>query len=347
MKKQLKLLITGLIVALTVITTIQHANAQGNDKSVVKSNDKVFVGLLFDQFASDRWQVEAKYLSLQLQSLGAETTLRVAHSDASKQVSQAKELIDAGVDMLIVISVDATESMEIVEMAKEKGVYVVAYDRPIFDARVDLYFSFDSKEVGRLQAKAALEAVPKGNYVLVNGPSIDNNAVQIKLGQMEVLSPLIKSGDIKILADLELDSWHEMTAMMALLDLNLDKNAIDCIISAADILSTGVVEYLEDEAHMRRIYITGQDANPNAIESINQGYQNMTILKPLKTLAINSANHAYALAKNKSKEGLKKIIIDGMEFDGMLYEMIRIDTSNVKTNVELREQLDSFGTHGE
>ena len=78
---------------------------------------------------------------------------------------------------------------------------MISYDRLIKNSDVDLYVSFDNERVGEMQATAITELVPKGNYVLIEGADTDNNAHLFKKGQMNVLQPLIDSGDIKVVYD--------------------------------------------------------------------------------------------------------------------------------------------------
>ena len=63
---------------------------------------------------------------------------------------------------------------------------MVGYDRLIENPEA-FYITFDNKEVGRMQARAVLEAMPEGNYAFIKGSSADPNADFLFSGQMEVL----------------------------------------------------------------------------------------------------------------------------------------------------------------
>ena len=95
-------------------------------------------------------------------------------------------LISQGANVLIVLAQDGTAIKPSVASAVSNGVPVIAYDRLIEDART-FYLTFDNVEVGRMQARAVLAAMPKGRYVMIKGSPVDPNADFLRGGQQEVL----------------------------------------------------------------------------------------------------------------------------------------------------------------
>ena len=57
-------------------------------------------------------------------------------------------------DAIVIISIDPDELVDSVKKARDAGIKVIAYDRPIPKADVDLYISFDNGKVGELMAEA-------------------------------------------------------------------------------------------------------------------------------------------------------------------------------------------------
>jgi D-xylose transport system substrate-binding protein len=81
---------------------------------------------------------------------------------------------------------------------------VVGYDRMIDNPRA-FYLTFDNVEVGRMQAREVLKAMPKGRYVMIEGSPVDPNAAYLRCGQQEVLQAAINAGDVTIVADVYTD----------------------------------------------------------------------------------------------------------------------------------------------
>lgn len=287
------------------------------------------VGLLLDSYIIDRWYADEKHFTEKIQSLGAECIVEMPNGDADEQVKLGRKLIAQGVDVIVLVATDAVKALEIIKEAGKAGIPVIAYDRLIHSPDVAYYIGYNSLKVGRLQAQYALDRVPKGNYVLINGPASDNNSSQFSNGQMEVLQPEIKSGKIKIVGNVTLDSWSELEAMMKMSELFASMKGVpNAIIAPNDAVALGTVQsYLKG---WNNIIITGQDADPPAVRNIISGLQSMTIYKPIRPLAEKAAEVAVAVARkndiagslllNNGKHSIKAFLLDPVVVDSSNYE---------------------------
>src|SRR5260221_12910461 len=147
------------------------------------------IGFLMDDYISERWYSDQKYFTEKVKELGGEVLVEIAYADTTKQMELAKKLIASGVKVLVIVPTDAHQAARIVDMAKKSGVAVVAYDRLILSENIAAYISYDNQKVGRLQAEYALQKVPQGKFILINGPTSYNNAGLFKAGQQKVLTP--------------------------------------------------------------------------------------------------------------------------------------------------------------
>src|SRR6476659_3248846 len=114
---------------------------------------------------------------------------------------------------LIVAPHNGEIAASIVEAAHRRGVPVIAYDRLIRDCDVDLYISHQVVRMGEMQGEYALKHVPKGNYVLIGGSPTDYNAMLLRKGQMNILEPAAKRGDIKIVSQQFAREWKPEEAL--------------------------------------------------------------------------------------------------------------------------------------
>jgi len=136
----------------------------------------VKVGLLFDAFDLERWESDRDYIVERVEEQGGTVEVKVASNDAREQAAQANELLNAGVDVLVVIPVDQFAAAEIVEAAHQHNVKVISYDRLIKNCALDYYVSTDNVEIGSLQASYLTTIRPTGNYALIGGAMNDNNS---------------------------------------------------------------------------------------------------------------------------------------------------------------------------
>src|SRR5215831_3523074 len=161
---------------------------------------KIRIGFSMDTLKEERWHRDRDLLVARARELGAEVLVQAANGSDALQNAQAENLLTQGVDVLLVAPHNGKTAAVIVEAAHRAGVPVIAYDRLIRDADVDLYVSFDNVRVGELQAEYLVRRRPTGNYVLVGGAPTDNNALLFREGQLKVLQPLVARGDIHIVA---------------------------------------------------------------------------------------------------------------------------------------------------
>lgn len=260
---------------------------------------KTEVGLLLANTEVERWSKDRDAFVKMVNELKGEVIVKDAKGDPDLQFQQALELINSGVDVIVIVPSDKIVAQGIVKMAKSSRIPVIAYDRIIRDCDLDFYVSADNIQVGELQADYLTKIKPVGNYALMTGPESDNNSYQLYIGWMDILQPLIDKGDINIVYSGFADKWDAKEGYRIMDDLLQKETKIDAVITGADVLATGVVNVLRDRDLDGTILLAGQDADVNAVQNIAIGSQTMTVYKPLGEMAYHAAQAAVKLAKGK------------------------------------------------
>ena len=250
------------------------------------------IGMLLDDFNVDRWFMDIHYFTETIKSLGGQVMIKVAYSDAEKQNSQAQELINLGVKVLVVVAVDNNSNAAIVNAAQTAGVKTILYDRMIYNCRPDFFITYNPIVIGKLQAQYALRIKPKGVYILISGPESDSNSRQLREGQMEVLQPYISRGDIKILHEKQTNDWSELEAFYFIEHILENGEDIDAVIAANDALALGAIMALEQYDLDGKVVVTGQDAELEACRQLLAERQTMTVYKSIKKQATIAAETA-------------------------------------------------------
>ena len=130
-----------------------------------------------DTLKEERWQRDHDAFEAACKKADVDCLITVADNKADKQASDVDNLLTQGVDVLVIAPHDATQAASMVDKAKAQGIPVVSYDRLINSDKIDAYISHQVPVLGHKIAEYALQHVPKGNYVIVDGSSKDNNAV--------------------------------------------------------------------------------------------------------------------------------------------------------------------------
>jgi D-xylose transport system substrate-binding protein len=304
-KKIFAILLASVYVAGTLFL-VGCAETQGHPHK----GEKITIGFSMDTLKEERWYTDRDEFVAKAKQLDANVIVDVAYDDADEQLKQVKSLIEQDIDLLVIIPHDANSAAAAVAMAKKAGIKVISYDRLIRNANVDLYISFDNVKVGELQAQAMIKAVPKGSYVIVDGPATDYNTVMIDQGIMNVLKPYIDNKQITIAKEFSSADWMADEASDGINKFLQDSGKIDAVIAENDSLAGGVINTLSEYHLVPHVPVVGMDADLSACQRVVEGQQLMTVYKPIYKLAIAAADFAVKMARGEDI-GVTEKINDG------------------------------------
>ena len=245
----------------------------------------------------ERWIKDKDFLTDHLESRGAKVYARMAEGSQETQNEQIKLLINKKPDVLIIVPVNSKKCGAVANLARNKGIKVIAYDRIIKNCNLDFYLSFDNVKVGELQAEYITRIKPTGEYAVLGGSPTDNNSSLIKLGQMNILQPLITKGDIDIVLDRFVMDWSPERSFEIVDQYLNEHEPMDAIIAASDAVADGAAKALKKHKLGGKVLLTGQDATVKACKRIVEGTQTMTVYKSIESLAYSTAKIAIDLAK--------------------------------------------------
>jgi D-xylose transport system substrate-binding protein len=298
-------------------------------------DDRITIGFSMDTLKEERWQRDRDLVVAKAKEMGVEVLVQAANGNDALQNEQAENLLTQGVDVLLVVPHNSRTTAVIVESAHRSGVPVIAYDRLISDADLDLYVSFDPVRVGELQGEYAAKRKAKGNYVLIGGAPTDNNAVLLRQGQLKVLQPLIDRGDIKVVSDQWAKDWQAVEALKIMENaLTRTGNQVDAVVVSNDGTAGGALQALGEQGLAGRVLVTGQDAELSACQRIATGQQTMTVYKPISRLAAKAVEMAVKLARKQPVGEPTKGVNNGRkDVPSILLESIAVDKDNLASTV--------------
>src|ERR1700720_1332070 len=270
--------------------------------------DTLKIGFSVEAMKGERWQTDLSSFEARAQQLGAKVISSDADGDDDLQFQQVKEMIKAGIQVLVLLPRDTTKASRMVDAAKSARVKVISYDRLVLNSDVDLYVSFDRHEIGRMQAAYLVRNAPKGNYVLIAGSPNDEGAKILHDEQMKVLQPYIDRGDIKVVADGYTKEWLPSEAYLFMLNaIDSVQGNIAAVVASNDAMAGGAIQALLEHSLAGKVLVSGQDADLAAIICIAQGTQAMTVYKPITNEAAVAAEEGVRLAKGEKTRANRTI----------------------------------------
>jgi D-xylose transport system substrate-binding protein len=336
-------LIVYLFIALLLFRWVYNSSPADRHFSIKQSlqKDTVKIGLSMNSLLEDRWQRDRDIFITTAKELGAEVFVQVAFNDPKQQISQIRYLLSKNIDVLVIIPSDKNILAPIIKEVRSRGIRVISYESLIESESIDLYVGFDNFEAGRLQAQAMLKSVPRGDYILLNGPINDNTALMNKKGQLEVLEPYISKGDIKIIYQESIPFLDPKYAVRFINNAIIQYKDIDAIIAPNDICAGEIIKFLSDKLTAHNIKIIGSDADLLACRRIYQGMQQGTIYKPIEKLARTAAEYAVELANGDNIDVQDKISLGQVNIPSIILPVEYVDKNNL---IEVIDTKNKFHT---
>jgi D-xylose transport system substrate-binding protein len=304
MKTISKLLGTALSVILLIgvgSSVWAAGGAQGQSGTAGPKDIKdIKVGVSIGHTQEERWQREIEMFRQYAREKGFELIVQSAENNAQRQVAQCENLVNQGIDVLILQSLDADAVAPIIDMAHREGIKVIAYDRFAMNCDLDYYITFDSFKVGVVQATFVVDRVKKGNYIWLKGGPEDNNAHLVANGQKSVLQPYIDRKDINVVLEQWCRGWDPNEALKHTENaLTMVNNDIQAVVASNDGTAGGAIQALAAQNLAGKVPIAGQDADLAACQRIVEGIQTGTVYKPLAKLNLAAMELAVAIATGK------------------------------------------------
>ena len=263
------------------------------------------VGVILPETQSSaRWEgFDKPLLTAAMQAEGLDADIQNAQGDEQKFSTLADGMISSGVKVLVIASISSESGAAVAAKAKAQGIPTIDYDRLNLGGSSDYYVSFDNEKVGQLQGQGLVQGLDekgKANpqIIEIEGAPTDNNTTLFYNGQQTVLKPKYDSGQYKLVQKQAIEKWSNQvggTTFEQILTGNGGR--VDGVLAANDGLAGAVITVLTKNGLNGQVPVTGQDATPDGLQAILRGDQYMTVYKPIKQEADNTAKLAAALAK--------------------------------------------------
>lgn len=323
-------LVLSLVSSLMLLSGCEKKTQEQEDEQS-EDAQQLEIGMSIDSYVIERWQRDRDVFVSTAKEQGALVNVQNANGDVDTQISQIRYLIKKKVDVLVIICIDSDSLSEVIGEAKMEGIKVIAYDRLIKNADVDLYISFDNEMVGTLMGSALVASgLPNKKVLMLTGPTTDNNVSMIDAGFEQVMQ---KTG-MKIVDKSHADGWKAELAADYIYEHPQVLDEIDAIMCGNDNIATTVIRTLAEKRLAGKIKIVGQDADLEACQRIVEGTQVMTVYKPVEKLAQTAVQYAVRLANGGDLKDVEKTIFDGnYDVPYVVLEPIAVNRNNMEETV--------------
>ncbi|MGC3996497.1 MAG: substrate-binding domain-containing protein [Anaeromyxobacter sp.] len=230
----MKKLLLALLAAL-LIPTFASAQAKVKIGVSIPTADHGWTGGInwWAKKAIADWQAKDKNVEFYL----------VTASDPQKQVNDVEDLMQKGINALVILAHDSAPLTPIVKKAYEKGIYVVSVDRGLTEKAENVYIAGDNPGLGRVSGEWLGAAMGgKGNVVVLEGIPCVINTERVE-GFKQVMAK--KYPGVKIL-DSQPAYWDTQKGLQIMENYLQKYKQIDAVWAQDDDVLIGVLQAIKE-----------------------------------------------------------------------------------------------------
>ena len=257
--------------------------------------------ILPDTTSSPRWTTyDPAILQRSFDDAKVPVSIENAHGDKARFAQLADQMIEGGVKVLMIVSLDPDSGTAVLKKARDAGIKTIDYDRLTLGGGADYHVSFDNVQAGMLLGNGLLDCLRAQNaanpvVAELNGPATDNNATLFKRGYDAMLQPRYDDATFTKGPDQAVPGWNEAEAASIFEQMLDQQPKIRGVLAANDVLARAVIGVLRERGQNGKVPVTGQDASIEGLRNILTGDQCMTVYRAVRPEAQAAANLAIDL----------------------------------------------------
>ncbi|MDO4321887.1 MAG: substrate-binding domain-containing protein [Lachnospiraceae bacterium] len=207
---------------------------------------------------------------------GIELQIYDGNYDAELQINQVKQMLEDGVDGLILNPQEAVRCSECVDAAVEAGVPVIAVNTRVENDGITSYVGSDDVEAGEMIMERAAEALAgKGNVVILEGPLGQSAQLDRLQGMKNILK---ENPGIQVIGD-KTANWSRLEAQTVMAKWLDTFDRIDAVVAENDDMALGAVQAIKDDGRIpgEDILVVSIDGSEDAQAAVQEGSILMTV----------------------------------------------------------------------
>lgn len=227
--------------------------------------------------------------------LGIETIVVDAQNDSAKQSNDVDDLMQKGVNVLLINPTDSAAISTVVQSANNLGIPVITLDRSADQGEVEALVASDNAKGGKMAAEYIVQLLGKGAKVVeLEGVAGASATRERGKGFHEVADQ-----DLKVIAKqtADFDRVKGLNVMENLLQANPD---VQAVFAHNDEMALGAIEAIRSSG--KDIPVIGFDGNEDALKSIQAGQLTATVAQQPELIGQLAVQAAHDVLQGKTVE---------------------------------------------
>lgn len=305
MKKRLEYINNTAIIAVNIaaILTGFFFFLGGLDFSSSQKENSYLIGASYMTMNNEFYKIIEEEIIHRVEAEGDRIVLRDPALDVDRQIEQIQDMLDMGVDVLIITPVDWGSLTEILTKAKEQGTYIVVLDTNVQDSElVDCTITSDNYQAGVIVGDYFLEHHEQARIIIMTHEAAKSGQDRVQ-GFINTVSA---DGDIEIVKRIECEGQLEI-AMPQLKQIIEEGILFDSVFCLNDLAGVGAAAALDEKNMLGDVALYGVDASPDSKALIAEGLMDASAAQFPAKIGKEASEVIYCLLNGESVE--KNILV--------------------------------------
>lgn len=239
----------------------------GKDFSLNQKEDSYLIGASYMTMNNEFYEIMSEEITHRVEAEGDRMVLRDPALSLERQIEQINEMLDMGIDLLILTPVDVGGLNEVLKRAREQGVFVIVLDTNVDEeGLVDCTITSDNYQAGVLVGKYFLARNDRADIIVMTHETARSGQDRVN----GFLDTILRNENMNVVQKIECEGQLEiaMPKLLQAIDAGVSFDSVFCL---NDLSSVGVAAALDENDMLGEVKLYGVDASPDAKALIAEG----------------------------------------------------------------------------
>lgn len=273
------------------------------DYSVNQKKNSYLIGASYMTMNNEFYKIISEEINARVEAEGDRLILRDPALNAERQKEQISNMLDMGIDVLVITPVEWEGLTSVLKRAKKQGVLIIVLDTNIYDEDlVDCTITSDNYYAGVIVGEYFLEQCETAKLIIMTHETTKSGQERVQ-GFLDIVE---KKEGIEIVQKIECKGQLEiaMPNLQEVIDQGINFDNVFCL---NDLASVGVVAALEKNHMLDKIGVYGVDASPDSKALIKEGMMGASAAQFPSEIGKKAADIIYKLLNEENVE--KNILV--------------------------------------
>lgn len=273
------------------------SSKEAKEASGTKS-DTIKVGLSISTLNNPFFVTLKEGAEEEAKAQGIDIVVVDAQNDSAKQVNDIEDLLQQGVNVLLVNPTDSAAVVAAIESANNADVPVITLDRSAEGGEVVSHIASDNTAGGKMAGEFILEQIGnEGKVVEIEGIPGSSAARERGAGFHEAVDA-VSTLEVAAKQTADFDRAKGLSVMENILQGNKD---IQAVFAHNDEMALGALQAIE-AAGLTDVVVVGFDATDDAVKAVEDGRMTATVAQKPALIGQNGITTAIKVANGETVE---------------------------------------------